>query len=285
MEKNSLRRGVAAAMGATLVASPLLALATPAFAAGCATTEPAATEVLPGVCEVQYFEYGDFTFDVPAGVTKLTAILVGAGGATDTTSGSYAGGGGAVVYVENVDISAPVDIYVGIGAQPGVARGEDTTVNSAVAAGGYSGNTTAPSGGASGNGNLGSFDGYTQGSGGGAGGNAVGATGGVGVTASSVANDPEIWPAVNDEIVYGAGGSDTPSNPGYGDYGWGGDGSGQRDYGFDGTVILRWVTGSKTLPATGTSLSQFAGLAAAFMIPGAALMAFALRSRRSRSAR
>ncbi len=289
MENTSfLRRNTAALAGVGLIASPFIALSTPAFAstADCTAVDPSATEVLPDICEVQYVEYGDFTFTAPSGVVKLTALIVGGGGARQTDSGNYAGGGGAVVYVADVDASAPLDITVGIGAQSSSdAAGTASSVNDDIAAGGFTGTTDPnPRGGASGNGNDGGLL-FETGGGGGAGADASGATGGVGLKASALANDTAMWPAVDGEPFYGAGGDVEPAVAGYGEAGWGADGSGSRDYGMDGLVVIRWTMKAEQLPATGVDAGAFATFAAAFMIPGAALIAFATRGRRSRATR
>ncbi len=273
------------------MASPLIALGTPAFASAndCTQYDAAATEPLTGVCELQYVETGDFTFTAPSGVAKLSAVIVGAGGATYYYNGTYTGGGGNVVYVSSVDTSAPVSISVGQGAlDASVTQGGESSVNSDVAAGGNSGHSISPfagEGGSSGNGNAGSSYSFgDMGAGGGAGGTASDGIGGVGLTASGVANDASMWPADAGEPIYGQGGDTSPVNPGFGEAGWGGDGSGSRDFGQDGLVILRWTMKS-ALPATGVNTGAFAALAAAFMIPGAALLAFGMRGRRVRAQR
>ena len=280
------RRNVAAFAGLGLIATPLAALGNPAFAstADCTAVDPSATEVLPDICEIQYLETGEYTFTAPAGVTKLSAVIVGGGGARETISGNYAGGGGAVVYVSQVDASAPVDVVVGIGAQSSSdAAGGASSVNDDVAAGGFTGSSADAHGGDSGNGNAGgNVD--AEGGGGGAGAAGSGSNGGIGLQASAVANDSVMWPAVDGEPYYGSGGDVQPMVAGYGEAGWGADGSGQRDYGMDGLVILRWTT-KGALPATGFDAGTFAAFAAAFMIPGAALLAFAARSRRVRATR
>lgn len=287
---STMIRNTAALAGVGLVATPLIALGAPAFAAAdtCTAIDAGATEVVPGVCELQYVEAGDFTFTPTSGIAKLTALIVGGGGATMYDFGTYTGGGGAVVYVANVDTSADVAITVAIGAQDAsTAQGGSSSVNADSAAGGYSGyhlNVNNGSGGNSGNGNLGSsYSAGDEGAGGGAGGAAVLGVGGVGVTASSVANDADLWPALAGEPVYGQGGDVSPTNPGFGEAGWGGDGSSQRDMGADGLVVLRWTMKSDELPATGFNGGLFAVIAAAFMIPGTALLAFGMRGRRARA--
>ena len=285
MEKlSNFRRNSVALVGVGLMATPLGALGSPVLAAGCQTTEPGATEVAPGVCEVQFLEAGEFTFTAPSGVAKLSAIVVGAGGGFVSIAGDYAGGGGDVVFVETVDISAPVDIEVGLGSDGSTASGGSSSVNDKVAAGGFSGTHDGGAncycGGYSGNGNAGWPDPVAA-SGGGAGGAAPDQfSGGPGLTASAAADDSSMWPSVSGEDIYGAGGNVvTPGalakTPGSGaDTG--------APVGEDGLVILRWTS---ALPATGVNAGTFAAFAAAFMIPGAALLAFAARSRRARATR
>lgn len=77
---SSVARRVAVVTGMGLVVSPVAALASPAFASGCAASTPTATEVSPNVCEVSFTSAGDYTFSVPTGVAKLSAVIVGGGG-------------------------------------------------------------------------------------------------------------------------------------------------------------------------------------------------------------
>ncbi len=58
----------------------------------------------------------NWTLTVPAGVTKVSALLVGAGGngASDGNR-EAAGGGGEVVYIDSVDASTPLQIRAGFG--------------------------------------------------------------------------------------------------------------------------------------------------------------------------
>ena len=255
---SALRRNASFIAGFGLMASPLAALSSPAFAASadCTAVDPSATEVLTNICEVQYLETGDYSLTPPSGVTKLTALIVGGGGAANYEAGTYAGGGGAVVYVANVDASTTVDVTVGVGAQSASdLQGGSSSVNSDVAAGGLTGipdGLGTGVGGTSGNGNVGSSYDDDKGSGGGAGGVADSYSGGLGVLASAAANDSAMWPSVDGEPYYGAGGSVQSMAPGYGDAGWGADGTGQRDYGMDGLVILRWTS----VPPADTGLAN-----------------------------
>lgn len=289
----SFFKTAATVTGATLMSAPVLLAISPAFAVTACpiTTVPAATLVAPGVCEVSFTEAGDTTFEVPTGVSKISALLVGAGGGAGSYYGEYAGGGGDVVFVDSVDLSSSVlAIHVGLygnsaGSNEGEGEaGEDTTLDSYTAAGGeggFPGSNTV--GGASGNGNLGWYDSGEFGSGGGAGGAAEDYTGGPGVTASAAAGSNAFFPAVVGEIEYGHGGqaSDgieyTPPIDYYSEYGHGantfvgsyGDGAG-------GAVILRFSSEiSPVLAETGGSAPI--GLAAGSLIAGAALIAMGRR--------
>ena len=247
MEKTSLRRNASMLVGVGLMATPLLATASPAFAAGCQTTDPAATEVLPGVCEVQFAESGTYSFTAPSGVAKMTAIIVGAGGGAMDANAVYGGGGGEVIYVASVDVSAPLAIEVGAGVDGSTPQAGSSSVNGDVARGGHTGTydasgTVVEAGGYSGNGNAGWPDAGGA-PGGGAGGAATSlAVAGPGVTASQVANDTDMWPALGGEPEYGPGGplgSPVPGTPA------GAGAPSEGDFGNDGLVILRWTSSSE----------------------------------------
>ena len=256
----NLRRNAVALAGVGLVATPLISLASPALATdACGTTDPSATEVLSGVCEVQFAEAGQYSFTAPSGVAKLSAVIVGAGGGFVEASGGYAGGGGAVVYVASVDTSAPVAIEVGVGSDSSNYAGGQSSVNSDVAAGGHDGThdgtASCECGGASGNGHLGWSD-YGAAAGGGAGGNALDQfTGGSGLTASAVANDSAMWPATAGEPEYGAGGNmiSLPSIAGVAGSGANSDALA----GDDGLVIFRWTMGSNEPALVNTGLTTW----------------------------
>ena len=111
--------GIAALFGAALIP------AGSAFAAdGCGSD---ATLVAPGICEVEFTSTPDSAWTPPAGVTKIQALLVGAGGAI---SGSqYAGGGGDVQLVE-LSPTGEVEVYVGLGVDgPYDSDLQDTVVS------------------------------------------------------------------------------------------------------------------------------------------------------------
>ena len=105
--------------GAGVLAAPLAFASTAAFAAAdCGT----GTEVSAGICEQAFTTAGDSTFTAPSGVTKVSAIIVGAGGGAEYNSdGAYGGGGGEVLFVDNISTTSPVNLTVGAGgaADPG----------------------------------------------------------------------------------------------------------------------------------------------------------------------
>ncbi len=133
-----------AAIGATVLAGGALAIAggSPAVAAPtCGATEPAATVVAPGVCQVVVTKSGTFT--APTGLSKLSALVVGAGGGARHNSGfAYGAGSGQVVYVDSVSLAGPAEVTVGRGgassfesmAEP--ATGGTTELNGTEAVGG-----------------------------------------------------------------------------------------------------------------------------------------------------
>ena len=277
-------RNMALASGAGLAVVPLAFAATPSFAA---TDCGEGTEVLAGICEKAYETAGDYTFTVPSSVAKMSAVLVGGGmngGVQDIGSGSflaYGGGGGGVVFVDSVDVSAPLDITVGsLGVDFEIGAG-DTSVGTHTA-GGAGFNSGAPQG----------FLGYINedavpiviGSGGGAGGSPTSCTGGAGVTASAIAAGSSLFPEVPGEPELGAGGGCTGINL----LGTVGAGSGGEVYtdsgipaaseGYDGAVYLRWTPG---LPDTGLSMQPWLiGASVAGVLGGAILASGALRTRR-----
>ncbi len=111
-----------------------------------------------GACEVTFLSTPAETFQVPAGVSALQALLVAGGGAGST---GYAGGGGEV---KVVDLETAGDVTIHVAAQPApVNDGEDSFVtqgSTTFTAKGGLGN------GVSGNGNPGSSSGFNTGAGG-----------------------------------------------------------------------------------------------------------------------
>jgi hypothetical protein len=261
---------------------------TPSFAA---TDCGEGTEVSAGICEKAYTTAGNYTFAVPASVSKMSAVLVGGGqgGGTDVYGpGSflaYGGGGGGVLFVDSVDISAPVAITVGAGGANDYSTGGDSTVGAATAGGGgvVGSQSGAPQG----------FPGFTfedgvsgvdYGSGGGAGGTPTTCGAGPGLTASSAAAGSSFFPALVGEPELGQGGGCTGIVLlGAAGAGKGGDvftdgATPSADAGTDGAVILRWTPG---LPDTGMNVQPWViGAGVATVAAGALFASGALRVRR-----
>lgn len=118
-----------------------------AFSGSCPATTPAATLVADGVCEVRMTSSGTFT--PPAGIAKLAAVLVAAGGGAAITDFSFYGGdGGNILYVDNVlaaDPSTPLPVVVGVGGAAAQNSSEFPTLGGSTTVGG-----NAAEGGASG---------------------------------------------------------------------------------------------------------------------------------------
>ncbi len=272
--------------GAGVLAAPLAFASTAAFAAAdCGT----GTEVSAGICEQAFTTAGDSTFTAPSGVTKVSAIIVGAGGGASAygSDGAYGGGGGEVVFVDSVDASSPVELTVGegggISADFGDASaGGDSSFGSTVAVGGTGGTFTG--GGTSGNGNEGSHVDPDLGAGGGAGDATTDCVSGAGLTASEVALGSSLFPATSGEAIFGAGGSCDAITLGSftGTAGSGGSVSGDfgaatADVGEDGAVIIRWGA----LPDTGMSVQPWMiGAGVATVAAGALFASGVLRTRR-----
>jgi hypothetical protein len=297
MKSGRLTRNVALVSGAGLAVVPMAFAATPSLAAAdCGE----GTEVTAGICEKAFTTAGDYTFAVPASVSKMSAVLVGGGQGGVATLLAYGGGGGGVVFVDSVDISQPISFTVGVGGEYAggedvLALGGDTTVGANTAGGGgsdiedpspddfallfQSGLPQELPG-------YADFSTFGVGSGGGAGGEAKDCAGGPGLTASSVAAGSSLFPAVLGEPVYGAGGScsglfdRSTSTTGAGK---GGDvyldeDELSADAGTAGAVIFRWSYG---LPDTGMNVQPWLiGASVAAVLGGAVLASGALRVRR-----
>lgn len=282
-------RTVGQVAGFSLMVAPMALIGQSAFATPtCPTTTPAATLVAPGICEVAFTEAGDYTFTAPAGITKLQAVVVGGGASAWLFNGLYGGGGGDVQFFDDVDFSAPVEITVGAGGIYDGGIGEDSALNGELVSGGQSA-------GSSGNGNeLYGMNGYGA-AGAGAGGDAPsGDTPGVGVKASEIANGSNLFPAIDGELAFGAGGDsivelntsidETPAIPGnggngvslYDDGGWiyGGED------GVDGAVFLRWAPPTP-LASTGVDGAGILAAGASLVAGGVVLAATRRRTQRA----
>jgi hypothetical protein len=287
MKSGRLTRNVPLVSGAGLAVVPMAFAATPSLAAAdCGE----GTEVSAGICEKAYTTAGDYTFTVPASVSKMSAVLVGGGGtglSDPSAPMAYGGGGGGVAFVDSVDISGPISISVGSGAEfiyspddPVFVPGEPTTVGANTA--GAGGTYPSPISGSPQN-----LPGWTPelslvGSGGGAGGTPTTCAGGPGLAASSVAAGSSLFPALLGELELGQGGSCQGSTPpGAAGPGKGGNASVGvvSDAGNDGAVILRWAAAS--LPDTGINAQPWViGASVAAVLGGAVLASGALRVRR-----
>jgi len=123
--------------------------------AQAATACPAGSTTLSsGACEVTFTSSPSSAWTPPAGITKLHALLVGAGGVGNTAPPGYGGGGGGVEVI-TLATSGAVTISVGTAGTAGYSSSNDTTVTQAgtttTAFGGWPG-TTIYFGGASGSG-------------------------------------------------------------------------------------------------------------------------------------
>lgn len=293
------RRARAALAGGALVAVPLafVPMSTASAASGCLTTVPASTKIADGLCQVVFDEAGEYTFTAPAEITELAAVMVGGGAGgvalyddTDVEESfeyaAYAGGGGAVIFADAIDFSAPVFIEVGAGGTglslfqsiPGAdgnPEGGTTYVGEIEAPGGHSA-MGGPDGPVSGNGNeaYGPFAlnaSTIAGHGGGAGGDADENGGGPGLKIADISGiNTELFAssgttaygpggtavqtsASTDNVAGAGGGAESPENGGVGGLS-----------GKDGLVILRYTFDAgdngddAALPETGAAMGPWA---------------------------
>lgn len=160
--------------------------------------------VADGICEVTFTETPDSAWTPPAGITKIQALLVGAGG---TGVGGYGGGGGDVVLVE---LQTTGDVTVTVGEGSLVAYDAETNDTSiwqdsilVIAEGGRSGDLdVAYNGGESGNGIYSGED-----AGNGAGGPSVGDDGGAGIVISEHTDIVSVDLFAESESCFGGGGA------------------------------------------------------------------------------
>lgn len=299
------------ALGATagMILAPLAFSSFSATAANadCDAQFSGATEVAAGVCEVSFTESGLYTFSAPEGITKLSAVLIGAGGGGwfDGVE-AYGGGGGSLYYVDDVDTSGDVEIAVGTGgdsAHGGSAdNGTQTYLDGSIAEGG--GAATWDAGGYSGD--YQSIFGYYGASGSSNSGEGTSSTdqelvvqeiaGAAGLTFADVVGSSTLFGLTEDTTLYAPGGDvalfggdlvTTVNIPGAG-----GASNGNIDFstatgssyaGADGAVFLRWAIESAQpeLPKTG-SFTQSMGLTAGLLGLMGASMAVGARYIRKR---
>jgi hypothetical protein len=68
---------------------------------------------------------GDFTWTAPAGITKISAVLIGGGGGTPNSSSQSGGGGGALAWKNNITVvpGTTYNLTVGVGGSHGESSG------------------------------------------------------------------------------------------------------------------------------------------------------------------
>lgn len=268
MTRSAVRPLVAAGaafglLGVGLVSSPATAaIACPA----------GSTQVVAGVCQIVVTESGAVT--LPTGVAKITALLVGGGGAGYQfyEGGGAGGGAGEVAYTEDVPMTGgTLDVTIGAGAAfAGGTNYAGPGGNTVIALGGWDAGADGGDsgnwdwidveeyliGGASGNGNAGAMlviDGHgnSNAGGGGASAAAIGTPGGAGYTsfaqlAAALSMDTTLWPggAASESGFFTAplaqgGAGDVGVGPlGIGS---GGDTNGSNQSGAGGIVVLRFA--------------------------------------------
>ncbi len=279
--------GIAGA-GAVGLAAGGAAAPAEAFTGACATTVPAAVLVADGVCEVRFSAPGAFSFTPPSGISKLAAVLVGAGGGAGiqtTHHTSYSGSGGTVVYIDSLPLGGPVTGTVGAGG----AASQDTDTTAPTAGADTTVGATPAAGGAAGNAGVhlcvvGGSWGFWLGNGAKtlAQGDPTCAPG-AGFKLSQLAGvDTTLFPASADGTdVYGNGGNANPADPGVVSAVAGSGGSVGETLaapGSGGLVVFRFAA-APTLAATGSTVSwTVPGASAALIGVGALLLT--LRHRR-----
>lgn len=298
MTASRLSRGAAAA-GAFGLAGASLVGGASAAAAGEPCPYPGSVEIVPDVCQVVITADGVHTF--PAALGKVSAVIVGAGGGSfySASEGAYGGGGGEVIYVDAVTLDTPLTADIGAGGLAGddvtaPTDGEDTTLGSSVARGGFAA-TLDPDddwlAGYSGNGNE-----PDELAGGGAAGDATDYDEpGPGYSLSTIPGvNPALFPAsANGSISYGLGGlgvfepgttAPLPVAPNSGAGGnafmnWDDEPAfGASVAGSDGVIIIRYE--AATLASTGTDATAAIVFGAAAAALGGGLVAASSRMRR-----
>jgi hypothetical protein len=165
------------------------------------TSCPSGSTLVSGTtCEVVFNETPNAAWTPPAGITKLEALVVGAGGGGDAW---YGGGAGAVQLVD-LATTGNVTVTVGVTAIANYDSSEDSSVSQASNTTTSPGGEPAPAGwnggGDSGNQNSGAT--WGRGSAG-AGGDADYSDGGPGLVVSDIAAPGSLF--ANDDDCYGGG--------------------------------------------------------------------------------
>ncbi|KQT54627.1 hypothetical protein ASG43_03305 [Aureimonas sp. Leaf454] len=89
--------------------------------------------------EQSYLSPGSYIFTVPAGVTSISAVAIGAG--ANGSYGAYGGGGAALAYRNNIPVTAGQQISIVV---PSVGSGQPAQVGSLLSAASASGQSGAP---------------------------------------------------------------------------------------------------------------------------------------------
>ena len=121
----------------------------------------------------EYTTPGTYTFTVPAGVTSLSVVCIGAGGASGVCNSGQGGGGGALAYRNGISVTPGTTATVIVGGANGRSGSNGQTGGASSFA--YSGTTTTAGGGGGGSTSIAGAGGapsgtYTGGGSGGAGG-------------------------------------------------------------------------------------------------------------------
>lgn len=287
-------RIVAASSVALMGAGSLLA-ATPAAAytsADCGTVPDGAFVSLinDNICSVTFNADSDTEWEVPAGIDRLAAVLVGSGGGGTSIAGcGYGGGGGEVIYIDDVDPADLTDLSVGESSLTNPdGHGYPTSFGPYEAAGGFVGDDNSNAG-WSGNGNISAYEGSNN-HGGGAKGDATSTGPGEGY----MLHDPELtlddplFPDTGSTTQWGRGGSGTET-PGVNGYGTGGNSDGAA--GTQGAAIFRWslddmntdADDSEPLASTGIDANGIGLTAGVLGLGGVGLAAIAAARRALRA--
>jgi uncharacterized repeat protein (TIGR02543 family) len=266
----TLRASTALAVATTAGVSTLFVGAAPAFAASEACGPSDGALVAPGVCELT-FTSGTSTFTPTADMTKLEALLVGAGGSSAvSTATGYAAAGGGGGEVKIVDLSGETSALTITVPTPGTTGGVAHGASNDTVANGGDGTIDlvggAITGGASGNGNAGATttvgSGAQYAGGGGASASPVSQPdGGSGIVVGAIASSGSLF--AGDARCFGGGGAVVfASAAGIANCGGGvggaptantGGGGGANDdtssyfAGASGVVILRWTAADVAL--------------------------------------
>lgn len=294
-------RASAIGAGAGLLVAPFALTAPAANAAvDCGTTTPTATVINGTICEVRFDTAGSYTFTAPSGVSKLAAVIIGAGGgALGNSFEAYAGGSGLAVYVDSVDTSADIAVLVGTGGGSGTlvippTAGGTSSVNGDTATAGDVG-SGAVGGGGSNDDFAGaayfdsSVDANSYAAGAGSSADGFECVGGAGVTLDDIATDDTLFPG-DDTTVYANGGDCSDTAPVATAQVSGNGGSVGNDFiagrGVDGLVVLRWAATvtPEPLPSTGQPFpSGLAFVGASAVLAGGMAFAAGLIARRRRT--